>query len=335
VAQMMAVILVQRMGVPLKRNLRFAGIADGFGPGPGGLEYLAEHHLTLMEAERCLSFGYPPSAELPGKIVFFLHCAERGVLRLTLRSEGKCGALGETGAVQNLLGGIRALADEFAGDFAGDRETRRVFDGLRAASTDKSVADALMQIDRDPALKADPNRQNDRGIPEALIGYLRSLKRTPLTVTFIHAGSSGGVGARCAEAEVAIMPCPGMSLSQCGAKAVAALEKLGPDAPYIAKASQSAGSASRHDDELHRVLQAACRSVSPGAELVEAVSPVNLGLSVLRQLGIEVWGFNPLELPLGLDDGARRAFSNDERIAKSSLGRMVRVMFEALVRLAS
>jgi hypothetical protein len=69
--------------------------------------------------------------------------------------------------------------------------------------------------------------------------------------------------------------------------------------------------------------------------LIEGVSPYNTGLHLLRGLGFGVYGFHPLEFPDGIDDGSRRTFGNDERIAKSSLLKMVRIMFEACVRLAS
>jgi hypothetical protein len=113
------------------------------------------------------------------------------------------------------------------------------------------------------------------------------------------------------------------------------LERLGLDAPYIARAEFIPGSETEPDGELYRVLLAACRSVSPDAELVEGVTPFAHGLGALRQLGINVYGFHPLEFPDGFDDATRRAFGCDERVAKFAIGRMVRVMFEACVRFAS
>ncbi len=73
----------------------------------------------------------------------------------------------------------------------------------------------------------------------------------------------------------------------------------------------------------------------PDAEVVDGICPFTQGLDVLRQLGIGVYGFQPVEFANGLDDGAKRIFGDNERIAKSSLYNLIRIMLEACVRLAS
>jgi len=334
VAQIMAVVLINRLGLPLKRHLRVAAVADGFGSGNAGLEYFVENHLPLIEAERCLTWGFPPSVELSGKTIFTLSRAERGSLRLFLRAEGKPVFFGEPDAARILMNGISALTAEFSADFGSDDTTGTVYESLQAVTGDETIVRTLSAMSRYP----DPGVPGDRDtsiLPDGLTGYLRSLNRTQVAILHLNAGSSADQGTRSAEAEIKITPCPGMSLFDCGTRAVSTLEALGTYAPYIAKAEQFRGSVSPPDDELRRILTGAIRSAVPDAELVDGICPFAQGLDILRQLGISVYGFQPIQFMDGLEDGANRVFGDDERIAKSTLGNMVRIMFEACVRLAS
>jgi len=335
VAQIMVMTIVAKLGLPLKRHLRFAAVTDGFSPdGSGGVKFLVENYLPLIEAERCLTWGFPTSVKIGGKSAFFLNRADRGSLRLLLHAEGKLGILGEPDAARVLMQGIRALADEFDADYGRNDETDSVYGDLLEIADDDAVAAELSEIARRKGneISIEPGKDI---LPGALKSYLRSLNRTQLTILNINTGPLGTYGPKNAGAEILITPRPGMSLFDCGTKTVSTLEKLGRDAPYIAKAAQFHGSVSPPDDELRRVLLGAVRSVIPDAELVDGICPFTQGLDVLRQLGIGVYGFQPVEFADGLDDGAKRIFGDNERIAKSSLSNLIRIMLEAVVRLAS
>ena len=332
-AQVMALLLIRRLGVPLRRHLRFAAYTDGFGAGGGGLDYLVEHHLPLISAEHCIAWGFPPSVEIGGKTVFFIHRAVSDTLYLTMRAEGWGGVWGRGDAVRRMQLGVEAIEKEFGADHGIDGNTGMVFESMRGVIDDEPTIKALEGLE---TTSAGVSPAIGIGLfPKGFVDYVSSLCRTNISVTRLDAGSAGSVGARVAEADIAIRPYPGIGLQECGSRAVAALENLGPDAPYIARAEFMPGSVTEPDGELSRVLLAACRSVSPEAELAEGVTPFAHGLRALRQLGINVYGFHPLEFPDGFDDAAKRAFGCDERVAKFALGRMVRVMFEACVRFAS
>ncbi len=326
-AQTMTLVLIRRMGIPLARHLRFAAYADGFSAGGRGLEYIVENHLPLIDARTSLSWAFPPSVEIDGKTVFFLHRTERAALRIVIRAESKQDALGGSGdAADVLLEGIRELRREFASDFGEDRDTRALAESLARVAGDSGIAELLISGD---------SKAGSGLLPQTLIDYAANRFRTDVSVLRLSAGSYGYAATGSAEAELLIRPCPGLGLEDCANRAVMALEGRGDETPYIGSVDYIEGSGSEPDEELNRIILAACRSVSPEAEVIYGINPFPGGLHLLRNVGIETFGFNPMELPDGIADASRRVFGADERVVKTSLGRMVRVIFETCVRFCS
>jgi len=341
-AHLMCLILINRNGVPLRRTIRLAAVSDCFNDGDAGIPYLAENHLTQIESELCLAWGYPPWAQLNGKPVYFLHRSERDLLKLLLKAETG-GLMDNVDAGRMMLDGINAIALEFSRDFGVDENTLSIYRGLRDIAADTPAGKELDAIFSSPSANADVSANMGNAIPQIFADYLRSLTHSTVSIAHLGAGSPGWTSASHAEATVVIRPLPGDELNLAGIRAVSALEKLGGNAPYIGAATHIPGSVSAPNEELRRILHAACSAVSPGAELVEAVCPYNYGYGVLRELGIDVYGFHPVDLagsaPLESNSVPGHetfgAFGDNERIPKSSLGRLTRILFEACVRMAS
>jgi acetylornithine deacetylase/succinyl-diaminopimelate desuccinylase-like protein len=334
VAHMMCLILINRAGIPLKRTIRMAAASDCFSDGKQGISYLAENHLTQIEAEIALAWGFPASAMLNGKVVYFLTRAERDSLVLHLKAETG-GMINELDAGKSILNGIKAISDEFAHDFGVDEDTKNIYRNLREISADAGTKDELDAIFSHPSANSETENAGPGNISPQVADYLGSLTHSTVTLTHLSAGSPGGISSRHAEAELVIRPLPGDECRMAGIRAVNALNKLGGNGPYIAAATHSPGSASEPNEELRRILHAACGSVSPDAELIYGACPHNQNLGILRELGIDVYGFHPVDFKGEPDADTARAFGDNERIPKSSLGRLTRIIFEAIVRMAS
>ena len=332
--QTSCMILINSLNLPLKQHIRFAAIADGFSSDWEGLKYLTENHLTLIEAERCLCWGYPPSTEIDGKIAFFLHSGERDALELIIKVDGTGTPLGNKGASASIIDAVKVISEEFESDFGVDPLVKEIFEDLQSISGDDDTSSFLSDLIQGKPSIAE-RTDDEKNLPDTLVDYIQFLHSSSVRVKHLEIGSSTGMVARFAEAKLVIQPCPGTSLTSVGERVVNALERLGEGGPYIARAEHLQGSFSEFDEELHRILLAACQAVHSDTELIRGICPYPQGLNYLRQLDMRVYGFHPLVNPEGIDDTSKRSFGPDERVNKASLGQAVRILFEALVRLAS
>lgn len=93
VAQLMAVLLIKRLGIPLKRDLVYYAMADEEAGGRYGVEWLAAHHPDTLDAEYVINEGGWGVTELFGvqRPVFTVAVAEKGPLWLRLVAEGRPG----------------------------------------------------------------------------------------------------------------------------------------------------------------------------------------------------------------------------------------------------
>lgn len=84
---LMAAILIQRLGLPLLRDLVFAGIADEEAGMRVGSRWLVEHHPDLLEGAYCLTELGGFTMHIGGQRIYPVQVAEKGVawLKMTVR----------------------------------------------------------------------------------------------------------------------------------------------------------------------------------------------------------------------------------------------------------
>ncbi|GAC1462141.1 MAG: M20/M25/M40 family metallo-hydrolase [Chloroflexota bacterium] len=91
VQELMVMLLLQRSGVRLKRDVIFAATADEEVGGTAGMGYLVDHHPDLIRAEYGLSEGGGTTMYIAGKPFYDVRTAEKGTCRFLVRSTGKPG----------------------------------------------------------------------------------------------------------------------------------------------------------------------------------------------------------------------------------------------------
>lgn len=89
--ELMVMLLLQRSGIRLKRDVIFAATADEEAGGVAGMGYVVDHHPDLVRAEYGLSEGGGTTMYIAGKPFYDVRTAEKGTCRFKLRVSGNPG----------------------------------------------------------------------------------------------------------------------------------------------------------------------------------------------------------------------------------------------------
>lgn len=182
VQELMVMLLLQRGGERLRRDVIFAATADEEAGGRAGMGYLVEHHPDLIRAEYALSEGGGTTTYLGGRPVYDVRTAEKGTCRFRLIAHGNPGhgsvPRGET-AVGKIAEAVTRLAD-----------TPLPF---RATATVEAfftrMGDVLGLPEEQRQLTPENLRHISRLLPPALSHYLHAITHDTAVPTQLHAGS--------------------------------------------------------------------------------------------------------------------------------------------------
>ncbi|HZU11960.1 MAG TPA: M20/M25/M40 family metallo-hydrolase [Chloroflexota bacterium] len=86
--ELMVMLLLQRNGVRLRRDVIFAATADEEVGGDVGIGFLVDEHPDLVRAEYALSEGGGTTMYIGGKEFYDIRTAEKGTYRFALRTAG-------------------------------------------------------------------------------------------------------------------------------------------------------------------------------------------------------------------------------------------------------
>jgi acetylornithine deacetylase/succinyl-diaminopimelate desuccinylase-like protein len=91
VQELMVMLLLQRSGIRLDRDVIFAATADEEVGGTAGIGYLVERHRELIQAEYGLSEGGGTTMYIAGKPFYDVRTAEKGTCRFKITARGAPG----------------------------------------------------------------------------------------------------------------------------------------------------------------------------------------------------------------------------------------------------
>jgi len=333
VAQAMALILLARSGIPLRRTVRYAGTSDGAGGKGTGLATLAKNHLEHITSDIALGWGAFSWIGPECTPISLLSCAEKGALWLKLRSEGSGGRtgvrigrdpsdhmvkaldrLGELEFPVKPCDSSRALAQSIAAAYP-DGHPRKLL--LDLSETD-NIAGELETINADPSL--------DSGLKS----LLNAAFRTEWTVLKLKASAADGLRPSLAEAVIHFSYPPGEDVE---AIARQAMEPLKSDGVYLAEKQNVEPSESELSPEVQVPLLAAMRDVDPNAKLVTGLCPWPTGMAALRHYGTSVFGWEPYASSLSLSETLSTRGGSSEKIETDDFIREIHAIYSLLVRM--
>ncbi len=325
IAQFMAMLLLNRARVPLRRDLIFLGTADEEAGGLMGAGWFVRNHPELLgKAEFLLNEGGSNYVEDDGRVrAVGISPAEKtpAWLRLTARGEpGHASIPRAESSVNRLLRALSRLVDyssplkltpaveqafrSFSPLMEG-REAAR-FANLRAAITDP---DFVMSLEADPPMKA--------------------LFHNTISITMLSGSSKINVIPPLATAEIDTRLVPGENL----ARWIEEIRGVIRD-PNISIEPILAfeGNESPTETALVRSIRATLVRRHPGALITHPVVAGFTDSHYFREAGIASYGFSPFLAPPGrLGQGYH---GNDERIGREAFTAGIRFLYEAVEDLA-
>ncbi len=322
-----AFLALARAGVPLKRDIVLLCTADEEDGSYMGIAWLVENMPHWLDAEYGLSEGGGGEMQVAGRTFFPCRVAEKGVCRFHIKAHGTPGhgsrphrdnAIVKLGAALERIGNVpfplqptetvRGMLDEVFGPLPdGPQLIAQLLDG-------DTFEQALESAPLSPSMKLTLNAQ----------------MRNTATPTILQAtGSRINVIPSTAQASLDGRPLPDVSAEEFAAQARAIVG----DEVEIEVYEYWAGTSSRFDTELFRVLQDVTQEVA-GAVLVPFLTTGASDGRFAEPLGVQVYGYGPMRYEPGAAP-SDLAHAHDERISLANIELGLRTLYEAIMRIAT
>lgn len=312
--ELMTLLMVKRLGLPLKRDIIFMATADEEVGGTWGAGWLADHHPELIRAEYALNEGGPTAIVFGDKVFFACSTAEKGTARFSMRAKGAPGhaslphndnavlhlaealvKLGQARLPMHVIGTVRANIETMARHL----DSAAAANLLNVLSEDPATQDAA--IARLPLPDVGKRR------------FYASLHNT-VTPTILNAGSKINVIPGEAEAKIDGRILPGVTQTQFEAEIRAIVgDKV--DIRFYEKTSE--GLEAGWDSPLFHLIAQIVPQHEPGAVMVPALITGGTDAKSVVQLGTQVLGFVPMRYEGPAMAGL--AHNHNERISVANL----------------
>ena len=316
VIELIAMLLIKRLGLPLKRDIVFLAVADEEAGSEYGAEFLAREHPEVLDAEYVLNEGGWGNTQMMGIDRPSFNCAvsEKGPCWLKLSTEGRPGH----GSVPHHDNALERLL----------RALQRIREWDRPHTVVPELAAFFSEAHRAGYLEDEPT---DASIMELAEGNLliSALTTNTISVTTFNAGVKHNVIPATAEATIDCRLLPGTD-------AEAFIEEVRAviDDPKvkIERALVSSTPPSPIDTELMDVIKQVTREHVEDAAVLPSVSTGFTDSRVFRNAGVTSYGF----IPVLLDPSeAVTIHGHNERISIENLRLGCQMMFEIVRRISS
>ncbi len=314
--ELMALLLVKRTGLNLKRDVIMAATADEEAGGTYGVRWLIENHFQEIQAEYAINEG-GFGAIIDGKKVFLCQTAEKGIcwLRITIKGEGGHGSLPTARNPVISLGNAISSLGQHAFPAARIPITEKLIPGLEKLKLLPEGLTAERIFTDESCLVAHDSKFAKR---------LNAFVRPTATPTFVRGGTKVNVIPMEAQLSVDCRLLPGADPDEMF-KTVKSLIGVS-DATYEVL-QRKPGSESRIDTELWSVLENCVKEFEPKAGFLPYLSPGGTDSGFLREKGMACYGFDPTFLTW---DEVDTVHGVDERISVDNLVRGTLMLYRVI-----
>jgi len=316
VIEMIAMLLIKRLGLPLKRDIVFLAVADEEAGSDYGAEFLAREHPEVLDAEYVLNEGGWGTTQTMGIDRPSFSCAgsEKGPCWLKLSTEGRPGH----GSVPHRDNALERLL----------RALQKIREWDRPHSVVPELAAYFSEAHSSGYLKDKPTDESIIKMAESNLLY-SALTTNTISVTTINAGVKHNVIPASAEATIDCRLLPGTD-------AEAFIEEVRAviDDPKvkIERALVSNPPPSPIDTELMDLIKQVTREHVEDAAILPSVSTGFTDSRVFRTAGVTAYGFIPV---LQDPSEAVTIHGHNERISIENLRLGCQMMFEIVRRIST
>lgn len=327
-AGLMLMILLNRYGVELDRDVIFLAESGEEGTPEVGINYMVEHHWDKIAAEFCLAEGGGNILEDSGVTVVGIQTAEKKPRRATLIATGTPGH----GSVPRPDNAVTALARAVAR--AGAWQTE-----MRLNATTRSYFERLAEIS-DPEDAWRYRNIDDPAETEAIQQYFLehypyhySVLRTSVVPTVIDAGFRKNVIPSEASAILDIRMLPDEDVDAFYDKLRAVIDdpqvKVVPEAIYRPESSPSP-----IDNEMFQTLEGVANRMYPGATVLPQMSTGATDMAQMRAKGVPSYGLGAIRSIEEINSGMG-AHGDNERVSEDSVKQLVQFVWHTIIDVAA
>src|SRR5579875_248717 len=326
--ELMAMLLLKRLGVPLKRDVIYMAAADEERGGTQGAGWVVEHRPELIQAEYGLNEGGGDGYEINGRRYYTVQTAEKGGARFHLRARGwpwHGSVTTEDNAVLKLAETLVKLRNKqpplhFTASLRGfiegiaSAQPPEVARAFRAILQDETMAEA--------AIDALP-------VEDAQKYEILAMARNTIAPTMLKAGSQINVIPSEAVASLDARILPGWTPE----RFLGELRAIFGEEIEIEFIEPSAALEADPASPLFDVIRDVLKEHDPEATVIPRLLTGGTDAKHVSRLGTKVYGFAP-ELYIPGFDGMETIHGHDERIPEQSLRWGTRVLYEVAARFA-
>ena len=325
--EVIALCLVKRLGLPLKRDLIFAGVADEEAGCEWGSLWLARNHPDKVRGEYAISEIGGFTLHVAGQRFYPVQVAEKGMCWMTIRARGTSGH-GSIPNRDNPLEKIGRAAALLASQRLPRHNTPVVLRYLDTLASHSKVPNNLV-------LKAlaTPlcDHVLDHVFPEPSLAALfdANLHNTA-NPTVIQGGLKVNQVPDEALLRVDGRLLPGFT----GADLVREIETLIGPSYEITIDQEMPACETPFDDPIADLITAILHEHDPGAAVVHTMIPGFTDAKAWSMLDMKCWGFSPVDLPAGVNFSAM-FHGVDERIPVAGFKWGTRALFQLVRQLCT
>jgi len=314
---------LKQEGVPLKRDLIFAGVADEEAGCDLGSRWLVDHHPELVRAEYALGEAGAFTVRLGGAVLYPIGCGERGAVWMKLRMKGPPGH-GSLPRADNVLGRLGRAVARLVETRLPQHRVPLVERYLRVVSATQRFPRNLMMRNLYVRKVADVVI---RSLPDAgLKAATHAMLSNTAVPTVMRAGTKTNVIPSVAEVELDGRTLP----RQTAESLIAEIKKVIEDDCEIEILRDMPPVENDPDSPLMQLLCEAVREHHPGAVATPFLMPGFTDAKSWSRLGTQCYGFMPVQFP---DDGVKFGdlfHGHDERIPVDGLKWGVNVLYDVV-----
>ena len=324
VAGMMMMIMLNRYGVELDRDIIFLAESGEEGTPEVGINYMVEHHWDKIEAEFCLAEGGGNVLEDSGVSIVGIQTAEKKPRRATLVARGTAGH----GSVPRLDNPVTALADAVAkmGNWRTEMRlnptTRAYFDRM-ATISEPEDAWRFRNIE---------NPEETEAIQDWFLEnypYHYSVLRTSVVPTMLDGGFRRNVIPSEAQAVLDIRMLPDEDVDAFYDQMREIIDN--PNVEVVPAAIYRPESPpSPVDNEMFQTLEGVANRMYPDAAVIPRMSTGATDMAQVRAKGVPSYGLGAIRSVEEINSG-NGAHGDNERVSEESVRQMVQFVWYTIL----
>lgn len=327
-ASLMLMLLLQRSGVELNRDVIFLAEAGEEGTTAFGVDYMVENHWDKIEAEYCLAEGGSTVSQGGEVRRVGITTTEKFPMRITLVARGTAGH-GSIPRVDNAIAALAGAVSRLAAWQSPLRlnETTRAYFGRLAEISEPDDAARYRGI-LDPAQQPGIEQYFAEHEPQHY-----SLLRTSVVPTILTGGFRRNVIPSEASATFDIRGLPDENPEEFYRELADIIDdpniKIVPEGVY-----RPASPPSGLDTPAFRALENVAARLYPSAVTVPTMLTGATDMAQIRAKGTQCYGFGPITAEEDIAGGGG-SHGDDERILEDSLLSLVQFLWYTVIEIAA